>query len=102
MHAFWGVPMKMVIGYAWVFDNAVVFGDFSDLLSVTAGRGRRKFGELIGVVKGLIPQDPYHVIYFYYKHSKAYLQRQKLRKLRRKLGIKRTELRYLQPLTKFL
>ncbi|MBA7676505.1 hypothetical protein ES703_84747 [subsurface metagenome] len=94
--------MKVAIGYAWVFERAVVFGSVSDLLSTYNKRKRKKFGSFVGVVKAVIPVDPFHVLYVYLKHTPEFLQRQKIRVQRRKLHIKKGELKKIAKITPFL
>lgn len=94
--------LKYKVGHAWIYDNLVIYGDFSDVLSLLRGHGRRKAGSFLGVVKAVIPVDPYRVLYEYLKHSPAYIQRQKVRKHRKKLGITMKELTAIQKLTKWI
>lgn len=94
--------LKGEVGHAFVFDNAVVFGGISDLITVTRGRGRRKFGEFLGAVKGVVPVDPYRVLYTYLKDTPAFRRRQAERRLRRRLKIKRTELRKIRSIAEWI
>lgn len=90
------------VGFAWVFGKIVVFGTAQDVRSLAAGkRSRLKMGAFIGKVKGVIPVDPYRVLYTYHKSSEAYKQRQAVRVSRRKLGVTRLEARSLQALSRW-
>ena len=96
--------MHVTIGYAFVFENTVMFGQsIQDLLSATrTKRTRRKHGEYVGTVKGLIPVDPYHVIYFYHKHTEAFKKRQRLRKFLRRHHITKIHMNQQNRIDKFL
>lgn len=92
--------MSCVVGVAWVFEKGVVYGSPSDLLSTLRSRtAKSRFGEFIGVVKGLIPIDPYYVLYEYLQDSPSFLLRQRIRRHNKKLGITRLERRGQQKLT---
>jgi len=86
------LPCK--VGYAWFFENTVIYGTIQDVLTVLRSRNAKsKHGQFVGIVKGLIPVDPYYVLYEYLKHSKRFLQRQRERKFRHRMGITKQEMR---------
>lgn len=72
---------RVLVGYAWFFERIVVYGSFSHVTSLfRSKRMRTKAGKFLGVVKGLIPADPFRVLYEYHKHTKGFKKRAWLRK----------------------
>jgi hypothetical protein len=65
------------IGYAWVFENIVVYGNPLEL----GTRIKSQLGEFIGVIKGVIPTDPYFVLYERLKHTRSWRKRHPQRQL---------------------
>lgn len=80
---------RLKIGHAQVFENIVVYGDPAAL----GKRKRSQLGKHLGTVKGVIPEDPYRVLYEHLKSSPAFKQRQKIRKHLKKIGLRKRELR---------
>lgn len=72
--------LKWRIGFAWVFEKAIAWGPPQDIFTLL-GRKPKKFGQFIGVVKGVIPVLPFHVPYMWLKHSEAFKKRRFLRKM---------------------
>jgi len=64
--------LKAAVGYAWVFENIVVYG--SSPLEL-GKRLKSQLGEFLGVVKCLMPYDPYRVLYERLKHTEAWKKR---------------------------
>lgn len=92
--------VNVEIGYAWFFKRAIAYGSPSDILTLKPNN-RKNFGELLGVVKGLIPVDDSRVLYEYTKHSARFLERQRERRFRRRMGITRKEVRQLHKITEW-
>ena len=65
------------IGYAWVFENIVVYGNPMEL----GKRMKSQLGEFLGVIKAVMPYDPYKVLYERLKHKKSWLKRHPQRTL---------------------
>jgi len=65
------------IGCAYVFENIVVYGNPTEL----GKRLKSQLGEFLGIVKGLIPTDPYYLLYMRLKHRKSWLRRHPQRTL---------------------
>ncbi|MEM3579225.1 MAG: hypothetical protein QXL54_03255 [Candidatus Bathyarchaeia archaeon] len=63
--------MKCKVGYVWVFENIVVYGNPLQL----GKRIRQQLGDFLGVVKGVIPDDPYYLLYERLKHTRSWKQR---------------------------
>lgn len=59
------------VGYAWVFSDIVVYGDPHEL----GKRLKSQLGEFLGVIKCVMPSDPYFVLYERLKHTKAWQKR---------------------------
>jgi hypothetical protein len=58
------------VGYAWFFEKTVIYGSVQDMLSVLRSRtAKNKHGQFVGIVKCLIPTDPYYVLYEYREDS---------------------------------
>jgi hypothetical protein len=82
--------LEAKVGYAWVFEKAVVYGPGSlreSWRSVKLLMGRKskkriesKFGRFIGPVKGLLPVDPYFITYEFLKSTPGYKKRKWMRK----------------------
>lgn len=93
------------VGYAWFFEHTVIYGPFLNVLAVFGKKSKNrilsKHGAFIGVVKGLIPVDPFYVLYEYHHHTKAFLERQKFRVWKRKRGITRLQLQNNRKLKEF-
>jgi len=93
------MEMMFQIGFAWCFENAVIFGDAHAMLRCLHRRNAKKrFGLFLGLVKGLIPVDPYYILILDFRHTKGFIERQHLRKL----GVKKRERKYLLKLTRWL
>lgn len=95
---FWGVLMKTKVGYAYVFENIVVYDPPIEL----GKRKKSQLGEFLGIVKALIPYDQYYVLYEWLKQDPKYVQRQEIRKHLKRLGIKKREIRKVAKLTRWL
>jgi hypothetical protein len=65
------------VGYAYVFENVVVYDNPMQL----GKRLKTQLGEFLGIVKGLIPNDPYYVLYQRLKHRSSWLRRHPQRTL---------------------
>jgi hypothetical protein len=95
--------MFEIVGFAWIFENAVVYGSIADVFSILRSKvHRRKFGNFIGVVKGLIPQDETFILFEYLHHDKRYLQRIRERAFNKRMKITQLQQRKQQKLTPFL
>jgi len=91
------------IGFAWVFENIVVYGSILDLFSFLRSKvHKRKAGNFIGVVKGLIPYNETFILFEYLHHDKRYLQRMKIRAFNKRMKITRLQQRKQRKLTPFL
>jgi len=71
--------LRCKVGYAWVFENIVVYGNPLEL----GKRLKSQLGEFLGVIKCVVPDDPYYVLYERIRHTKAWLKRHPQRKLDR-------------------
>jgi len=59
------------VGFAWFFENVVVFGNPLEL----GKRLKSQLGEFLGIVKCVIPKDPYCILYERLKNTKAWEKR---------------------------
>lgn len=89
---------QLAIGHVYCFENIVVYGNPLEL----GKRIKSQLGEFLGIVKGVIPVDPYFVLYERLKHKPSYLKRQKLRKFLRKRHITRLTLKRNRKLTEWI
>lgn len=89
--------MDSKVGLAWFFERTVIYGSYQDVRMVLGSKSKKrilgKHGAFIGVVKGVIPTDPYRVLYECHKHTQAFKERQKIRAFQRKHGISKLEMR---------
>jgi len=59
---------ELTVGHAWVFEKGIIYGTLSDVLTIRRSkRMRKKLGNLLGVIKCLIPTHPQRVIYEYFQ-----------------------------------
>jgi hypothetical protein len=82
--------LEAKVGYAWVFERAVIYGPGPIRESFTAVRSlfgmkskariESRFGRFIGPIKGLIPVDPFYVTYEFLKSTPGYKKRKWMRK----------------------
>jgi hypothetical protein len=92
------IKLELQVGFAWCFEKAVVFGDVHAMLMCLHRRNaKNRYGLFLGVVKGLIPKDPYYVLILDFRHTKGFIERQHLRKL----GVKKRERKYLQKIIRW-
>jgi len=97
------MEIKTTIGLVWIFENAIVYGSVTDVLTILRSKvHRRKFGNFIGIVKGLIPQHSIFVLFEYLHHDKRYIERQKIRAFKKRIKISQFEQRRQRKLTAFL
>lgn len=87
-------PLAGKVGYAWFFENIVIYGDTSALIHFLLSRKSKNYGEFLGVVKGFIPVDPFYVLYQWINWKPTptidrYLERKKMRSLVKKLRKKK-------------
>lgn len=85
----------LAVGYAWFFENAVIFGSAQDVISMKFG-GRKNFGEFLGVVRGVVPQDKFQVLYERLKDTAGYKKREQERAVLERLGLSRRKMRILK------
>jgi hypothetical protein len=86
------LPCK--VGYAWFFEKTVIYGSTQDVRTMLGSRNaKNRHGQFVGVVKALIPVDPYYVLFEYFKSTTAFLNRQKERNFQRRRGITKREMR---------
>jgi rRNA processing protein Gar1 len=91
------------VGFAWVFEGLVVYGSISDLLTFLRSKvHRKKAGNFVGVVKGLIPVNQTFVLFEYLRHDKRFIQRRKERAFYKRMKITRRQRKHQQKLTPFL
>lgn len=90
------------VGYAWVFEKTAIYGSAQDMISMLRSRNaKNRHGQFVGVVKTVIPVDPYCVLFEYFKSTAAFLKRQKERRFKRRMGITRLQMRDQRKLSKW-
>lgn len=85
------VPIPSAVGYAWFFENIVIYGDGRAVLHFLHSKKSKNYGEFLGAVKGLIPVDPYCILYQWINAKptptiKRYLKRKAFRSLVKKMS----------------
>ena len=70
---------NIAIGHIYFFENVVVYGNPLEL----GKRIKSQLGEFLGIVRGLMPVDPYFVLYERIRHRRSYLKRKPQRTLQR-------------------
>jgi len=73
-----------ILGFSWYFENISIYGSAQDLISMLNNRKAKHYGEFLGVVYGMIPYDPYRVVYQWINDTPAFKQREALRSMRKK------------------
>lgn len=75
------------VGFAWFFEYTVIYGSPQNIISMFRSRNAKKrHGQFIGVVKGLIPCDNSgRVLYEYHQHHPEFLERRRKKSLLKKL-----------------
>ena len=80
---------KYAIGSIYFFENVVVFGNPLEL----GKRIKSQLGEFLGIVRGIMPVDPYYVLYERIKHLPGFLKKQRIKRQFKKLGMNRKQIR---------
>ena len=84
------------LAYAFFFENLVVYGSIHDFLNFLNGSQKKKLGEFLGVVKAVVPRDPYRVAYEWIKHTEGFKKREKQRRGLAKVGLSMRKMRHMK------